>query len=189
MQTPFTLAREVSEAPEETVFPGSGRFLLKWFALGVGLAIPLCWFGVGGGWLQLALIIVSYFVTISLTSFPVVLFLKWAYRIRATEAGIHGGTIWSTPVYMTFAEMESVEPRSVLGMPYLRVTSFRESCPTLWLPRFLSKPEAFRQYITEHTSSAHPLRKSLESGNTLQKREPLPQSSMEPVTDRYPLRY
>ncbi|MBC8143351.1 MAG: hypothetical protein H7Y38_18140 [Armatimonadetes bacterium] len=117
---------------------------------------------------------------------PMTLLTKWLCRVRVKDTGIHGDTFWGTPVYMTFAEMETVEPRSILGLPHLRVKSFRESCPTLWLPLFLADPKAFREHIAAQTAPTNPLRRSLESGNTAQKREPLPLSlgSLTPASPR-----
>lgn len=127
-----------------------------------------------GGWAKLVSLLSVYVCVTALLSLPITRFLKWAYRVRVTGEGIHGGTVWSTPVYMSFAEMETVEPRSLFGLSYLRVKSFRESCPTLWIPRFLADPTSFRNTIVGRTSPTHPLRKSLENGNTAETRQPVP---------------
>lgn len=182
--TPHTLAAEVAEKPKETVFRASYRFLFRMLTVIVTSALafilPLLWLiltRISPNLSALAFALVSLFAyvfTMSFIGLPMTLALIWIYRVRVKLEGTHGGTFWSTPVYMTFAEMESVEPRTVIGMPYLRVKSFRESCPTLWLPLFLADPVAFREHIAAQTAPTNPLRRSLESGNTAQKREPLP---------------
>lgn len=175
-QTPFTFARETAENPsKERVFRAEYRFLFFQLLGFVSIALPLMFLLTHADptfvhfvqhlaqWAWQAPLLVA------VLTFP----LTWFYRVRARPEGIHGGTFWSTPVYMTFAEIESVEPRSIIGFPYLRVKSFRESCPTLWIPRFLANPDSFRETVVSSTSSAHPLRKSLQSGYTSEKREPL----------------
>lgn len=174
--TPHTLAAEVAEKPKEMVFPGSTRFLFFYILAPVVVATPIIFLLIHRNptldHLLRDLLMLPWLIP--LLCGVASLLSSWTYRVRVKAEGIHGGTLWSTPVYMTFAEMESVEPRTVVGMPYLRVKSFRETCPTLWLPLFLADPKAFREHIAAQTAPPNPLRRSLESGNTAQKREPLP---------------
>lgn len=159
----------------ERVFLGSYPYLFSLLLLGVNAGLFVLWLllpfaKTGESFLRNVLInaAISLPICVVLT-----FFLTWMYRVRMTDEGIHGGTIWSTPVYMSFAEMETVEPRRICGMSYLRIRSFRESCPPLWLPRFLATPKAFQEAITEQTSSFHPLRRSLENGGTAENRNRL----------------
>lgn len=104
----------------------------------------------------------------------VTLLLVWRCRVRLAPGGALGWTHRGTPVFMNWSEMEAVEPRHLFGLPYLRITSFRESCPPLWLPRFLATPKAFQEAVAAHTSPLHPLRQSLENGSTAKRRDRLP---------------
>lgn len=176
--TPFTLARETAENREnERVFLASYRFLFIYSIFFGFFLTPFLFVLMSGGvpfseFLRF-LSFAAWFLPLAFAAvaFP----LTWLYRVRVKPEGIHGGTFWSTPVYMTFAEMESVEPRNFLGLPYLRVKSFRDSCPTLWIPRFLANLALFQEAVSARTAPTNPLRKSLENGNTSAIRESLPQ--------------
>lgn len=177
-QTPFTLARETAENREnEKVFLASYRFLRIYSILAGFLLTPLMFFILNrGAPFSEFLRFLSFAMWALPLGFAVIAFpLTWFYRVRVKPEGIHGGTFWSTPVYMTFAEMESVESRSFLGLPYLRIKSFRDSCPTLWIPRFLANLALFQEAVSARTAPTNPLRKSLENGNTSAIRESLPQ--------------
>lgn len=174
--TPFTLAREAAESPaNEKVFLAAYRpvflyLIIPSFILMVATFVATDPNPTLGRFLDDLL----QSVLLPLTAVAVIAIpLTWFYRVRVQPEGIHGGTIWSTPVYMTFAEMETVEPRTLFGFSYLRVTSFRESCPPLWMPSLLADPEAFRETVVANSAPSNPLRRSLENGNTPEKREAL----------------
>jgi hypothetical protein len=167
--------KQPTDAPEERVFLASYSFIYL-FSLCFALCVMVIAYPFMGQPATLAGLL-QYLMRMAipmLASYAMTtLFLMWFCRVRVTAEGIRGGTFWGTPVAMSWAEMESVEPRSMFGLPYLRVKSFRESCPTLWIPRFLAKPEQFKGEVTMQTSPLHPLRRSLENGNTPEKRERL----------------
>jgi hypothetical protein len=162
-------------AKKETVFLASYPFMLISVMAGLAAVTLFAWIvmKLTGAlwWMYYSLI--SHIPQLIAYSIIGGVYLTWAYRIRVTEDGVHGGTFWSTPVFMSWAEMEDVEPKAYVGWRYFRIRSFRPSCPPMWMPRFLAKPEEFRAAIAQHTSPLHPLRRSLENGGTGETREKL----------------
>lgn len=153
----------------ERVFLGSFLYLYRCLVLAHAISFPILWLISSH---RDPLTILFSILAAAILDLPMALLLMWFYRVRVASDGIHGGTVWGTPVHMTWAEMETVQPRKLLGLPYLKVTSFRKKRPALWIPRFLGTPKAFQEHISHQTSSINPLRKSLEEGGEAASRAP-----------------
>lgn len=165
---------------EERSFLASIRFLFVYFFVGVGTV------GAFLGLIRFHPPTLAAFLAhllygllpYALLCTVISVFCAWLFRVRVSPSGIRGMTFWGTPVYMTWAEMQSVKPGSLLGVSYIRVASFRESCPPLWIPGFLAAPTAFKETVAGLTSPIHPLRRSLEKGGSAEERGALASESV-----------
>lgn len=167
------MAPKPSTRLTERIFPGSFSFLYRLSLIAHTILFPIVWlFLIPANKKPLLYLFTVLMSIVAAAIFDVLvaLLMMWIYRVRVTPEGIHGGTAWGTPIYMAWSEMETVRPQKLLGLPYLKVTSFRKNRMPLWIPRFLGTPKAFQEHISHQASPLNPLRQSLENGNSAAER-------------------
>lgn len=136
-------------------------------------------------WLRLTLPHVPPFLIDLLHMLPLFLgglFVEFLYallvthwsRVEVTEAGVGACDMWGIRRTMTWAEMETVQPATLVGFPYLKVSSFRQRRCALFVPRYLAEPDAFQEAVVHTASPINPLRRSLEKNGTTETRTALP---------------
>jgi len=117
------------------------------FAIGFGLwsrgtALPgssvLAGLGVGAGLALVGAFLLRHFQAVVLTP----------HQVRAFNC-------MQWPAVAAWEGVRRVDPRAVLGVPFLRVE--RDRGLPLWIPTFLARPEAFRDAVLAARPEPHPL--------------------------------
>jgi hypothetical protein len=98
--------------------------------------------------------IISVFIyyTWSISGFILLfsLIIVYLYPIRITDRGLRSYNFLGVYSYVTWAEINRIEPYKFFGLWYLRLFFHNSNAP-IWLPLFLQQQEKFNQTIIKLT--------------------------------------
>ena len=94
--------------------------------------------------------------TIALEAIFAAIFVAY-FRVYVSPLGIRCFDFWGRYRNIAWPHIASVEPTSLLGLPYLKLHSPEENRP-IWLPLFLRRPVEFWQLVLSWLPPDSPLR-------------------------------